>query len=76
MSNMGLVGIVMRDESYSTYSTYSSEQIINELVKKIPRAKLEYIVKISKYYNNNKSKYNSKDTINEIIIDCMKSSSI
>ncbi len=76
---MGSVGIVMRDDSYSIYNsycTYSSEQIINELVRKIPRAKLEYIVKISKYYNNNKSKYNSKDTINEIIIDCMKSSSI
>ena len=53
---------------------YSSHQIINELVRRIPKAKLEYIVRISKYYNNNKSKYNSQDSINEIIIDCIKSS--
>jgi hypothetical protein len=53
---------------------YASYQIINELVRRIPKAKLEYIVRISKYYNNNKSKYNSQDSINEIIIDCIKSS--
>ncbi len=53
---------------------YASHQIINELVRRIPKAKLEYIVRISKYYNNNKSKYNSQDSINEIIIDCIKSS--
>jgi hypothetical protein len=56
------------EDSYN----FSQIQIVNELVRKIPRAKLDLIVKITKHYKNNKSKYNSYENINEIIIDCIK----
>ncbi len=56
------------EDSYN----YSQVKIINELVKKIPRAKLALVVKITKHYKNNISKYSSYDNINEILIDCIK----
>jgi hypothetical protein len=50
---------------------YTKEQIINELVRKLPRTKLENIIKFVKYYNENQSKY-VNNNLNEIIIDCIK----
>ncbi len=50
---------------------YTREQIINELVRKLPRTKLENIIKFVKYYNENQSKY-VNNNLNEIIIDCIK----
>ena len=50
---------------------YTKEQIINELVRKLPRTKLENIIKFDKYYNENQSKY-VNNNLNEIIIDCIK----
>ncbi len=50
---------------------YTREQIINELVRKLPRTKLENIIKFVKYYNENQSKY-VNNNLNEITIDCIK----
>ncbi len=50
---------------------YTKEQIINELVRKLPRTKLENIIKFVKYYNKNQSKY-INNNLNEIIIDCIR----
>lgn len=50
---------------------YTKEQIINELIRKLPRTKLENIIKFVKYYNKNQSKY-INNNLNEIIIDCIR----
>ena len=50
---------------------YTKEQIINELVRKLPRTKLENIIKFVKYYNENQSKY-ANNNLNEIVIDCIR----
>ncbi len=50
---------------------YTKEEIINELVRKLPRTKLENIIKFVKYYNENQSKY-VNNNLNEIVIDCIR----
>jgi hypothetical protein len=52
-------------------NVYTKEQIVNEFVRKLPRTKLENIVKFVKIYNENQLKY-SNTNLNEIVIDCIK----
>ncbi len=50
---------------------YSKEQIVNELLRKLPRTNLQNVIKFVKFYNDNQSKYLNTN-INEIVIDCIK----
>lgn len=52
----------------------SREQFINELVRKLPRVKVETVMKIFKYYSDNRIKLINKNNSNEIIIECLKNS--
>ena len=43
---------------------YTREEFINEIVKKLPKVKLDSVKKIYKYYSDNKNNFNYVNDIN------------
>lgn len=51
----------------------SREQFINEVIRKLPKVKIETVRKIFKYYSDNQIKFISNNmNINQIVIDCIR----
>jgi len=51
---------------------YTREEFINEIVKKLPKVKLDSVKKIYKYYSDNKNNFNYLNDINKVIIQCIR----
>ena len=51
---------------------YTREEFINEIVKKLPKVKIESMKKIYKYYSDNKNNFDYNNDINEVIIQCIR----
>ena len=63
--------LINKEKEKKTYE----DQMINEIYKRIPKAKIELVVSCKKYFENNIDKYleNNLD-INKIVLECIKNS--
>ena len=72
--NTGLIekNIIISNQNRSEYNKKKLD-LINILVKKIPKTKLDMVIKFSKYYDEKSIYYNNLDyDNNEIFLDFIK----
>jgi len=63
--------VIKKEISKSLYE----DEMINEIYKRIPKARIELVVRCRKYLENNMDNYiNNNTEWNKIIIECIKNS--